>query len=81
LSTSVIVGGSNGIGRQIAQRRADLGDTARRTTPTTTQVAAKRDGKRATLATERKLLRRCYHTLRELGDAAVAMPITEHLAA
>jgi hypothetical protein len=45
------------------------------------RCAAKRDGKRVTLATERKLLRRCYHTLRELGDAAVAMPITEHLAA
>ena len=23
---------------------------------------------------ERKILRRCYHTLRELGDAALAMP-------
>ena len=44
-------------------------------------VAAKRDGKRATLAVERKLLRRCYHTLHELGDAAVAMPISEHQAA
>jgi transposase len=43
-------------------------------------VAAKRDGKRATLATERKL-RRCYHTLRELGDAAVAMPTPEREAA
>jgi transposase len=45
------------------------------------KVAARRDGKRATLAVERKLLRRCYHTLRELGDAAVAMPICEHQAA
>ena len=33
-----------------------------------------RDGKRATLAVGRKLLRRCYHTLRELGDAALAIP-------
>jgi transposase len=45
------------------------------------KVAAKRDGKRATLATERKLLRRCYHTLHELGDAPVAMPTSEHQAA
>lgn len=33
-------------------------------------------GKRPALAVERKLLRRCYHTLRELGDAALA-PVTE----
>ena len=26
----------------------------------------------ATLAVERKILRRCYHTLRELGDTALA---------
>jgi hypothetical protein len=26
---------------------------------------------------ERKILRRCYHTLRELGDAALAMPVPE----
>ncbi|MGH3516108.1 MAG: IS110 family transposase [Haloechinothrix sp.] len=39
-------------------------------------VAAKLDGKRPALAAERKLLRRCYHTLRELGDAALA-PVTE----
>jgi transposase len=38
------------------------------------QVAARKDGKRPTLAVERKLLRRCYHTLRELGDAALAPP-------
>jgi transposase len=25
---------------------------------------------------ERKILRRCYHTLRELGDAALALPDT-----
>ena len=36
------------------------------------QVAARPDGKRPTLAVERKVLRRCYHTLRELGDAALA---------
>ena len=45
------------------------------------RVAATRDGKRAALAVERKLLRRCYHTLRELGDAALALPIPEHQAA
>ena len=28
-------------------------------------------------AVERKILRRCYHTLRELGDAALALPIPE----
>jgi hypothetical protein len=26
------------------------------------------------LAVERKILRRCYHRLRELGDAALALP-------
>ena len=34
-------------------------------------------GKNPTLAVERKLLRRCYHTLRELGDAALAPPVAE----
>ena len=38
------------------------------------QVAARKDGKRPTLAVERKVLRRCYHTLRELGGAALAAP-------
>jgi transposase len=41
------------------------------------KLAAKRDGhngKNPTLAVERKILRRCYHTLRELGDAALAPP-------
>jgi transposase len=41
------------------------------------RLAAKRDGhngKNPTLAVERKILRRCYHTLRELGDAALAPP-------
>jgi transposase len=44
------------------------------------EVTAKLDGKRPALSVERKLLRRCYHTLRELGDAAVA-PVTEQEAA
>ena len=35
------------------------------------------NGKNPTLAVERKILRRCYHTLRELGDAALAMPVPE----
>jgi transposase len=42
-------------------------------------LAAKHDGhngKNPTLAVERKILRRCYHTLRELGDAALALPDT-----
>ena len=34
------------------------------------------DGKNPTLAVERKILRRCYHTLRDLGDAALALPDT-----
>ena len=33
-----------------------------------------RNGKNPTLAVERKLLRRCYHTLRELGEVALAPP-------
>jgi transposase len=36
------------------------------------------NGKDPTLAVERKLLRRCYHTLRELGDAALAPPLADH---
>jgi transposase len=43
------------------------------------QLAAKHDGhngKNPALAVERKILRRCYHTLRELGDTALAMPNT-----
>jgi transposase len=45
------------------------------------QLAVKHDGrngKNPTLAVERKILRRCYHTLRELGDAALAPPAAEH---
>ena len=41
------------------------------------KLAAKHDGhngKNPTLAVERKLLRRCYHTLRELGDDALSPP-------
>ena len=44
------------------------------------KLAAKRDGhngKNPTLAVERKILRRCHHRLRELGDAAVALPVAE----
>jgi transposase len=33
--------------------------------------------KNPTLAVERKLLRRCYHTLRALGDAALAPPVAD----
>jgi transposase len=43
------------------------------------RLAAKHDGhngKNPTLAVERKILRRCYHTLRQLGDAALALPDT-----
>jgi len=40
-------------------------------------VADRIDGKRPALAVERKLLRRCYHTLRELGDTALALPTTK----
>jgi len=48
------------------------------------KLAAKHDGhngKNPTLAVERKVLRRCYHTLRELGDAALALPATRQLEA
>jgi transposase len=44
------------------------------------KLAAKHDGhngKNPALAVERKILRRCYHTLRELGDGALAVPATE----
>jgi transposase len=44
------------------------------------KLAAKREGhngKNPTLAVERKILRRCYHSLRELGDAALALPARE----
>ena len=37
------------------------------------KVADVLDGKRPVLAVERKLLRRCYHTLRDLGDAAMVV--------
>jgi transposase len=45
------------------------------------KVTARRDAKRATLAVGRKLLRRVYHTLCELGDADIALPSYEHHAA
>ena len=44
------------------------------------RLAAKHDGhngKNPTLAVERKILRRCHHTLRELGDAVLALPVPE----
>jgi transposase len=34
-------------------------------------------GKNPTLAVERKILRRSYHTLRQLGDAALAIPVPQ----
>ena len=43
-------------------------------------LAAKHDGrngKNPTLAVERKIVRRRHHTLRELGDAALALPAPE----
>jgi len=55
---------------------------ARRSSPDYTYyhtLAAKHDGhngKNPTLAVERKILRRCYHTLRQLGDTALAVPDT-----
>ncbi len=42
------------------------------------RLAARPDsGKNPTLAVERKILRRSYHTLRELGDAALSMPVLD----
>ena len=38
------------------------------------QAAEHLGGNRACLALARKLLKRCYHTLRELGDEALAPP-------
>jgi transposase len=39
------------------------------------------DGKLATLSVARKLARRCFHTLRDLGDVAWATPTTAEQAA
>ena len=39
------------------------------------QAAERLGGNRACLALARKLLKRCYHTLRELGDDALAPPV------
>ena len=44
-------------------------------------AAAPHAGKNPTLAVERKLLRRCYHTLRELGNAALSAPASTRKAA
>jgi transposase len=42
------------------------------------RLAARPDsGKNPTLAVERKILRRSYHTLRVLGDAALSMPVPD----
>jgi transposase len=41
------------------------------------QAAERLGGNRACLALARKLLKRCYHTLRELGDDALAPPPDE----
>jgi transposase len=40
-----------------------------------TQVKQRLGGNRATLSVARKLTRRCYHTLRALGDQAFAPPV------
>jgi transposase len=40
-------------------------------------AAAPDSGKNPTLAVERKILRRTYHTLRALGDAALAVPVPQ----
>ena len=45
------------------------------------QTAARLGGNRACLALARKLLKRCYHTLRELGDDALAPPADERWVA
>jgi transposase len=41
------------------------------------QAAERLGGNRACLALARKLLKRCYHTLRELGDDALAPPVKQ----
>jgi transposase len=41
------------------------------------QAAERLGGNRACLALARKLLKRCYHTLRELGEDALAPPTDE----
>jgi hypothetical protein len=38
------------------------------------EAAERLGGNRACLALSRKLLKRCYHTLRELGEGALAPP-------
>lgn len=52
---------------------------ARQASPDHTYYAEVRDrlgGKRPALSVARKLARRCYHTLRELGDEAWSVPIS-----
>jgi hypothetical protein len=41
------------------------------------QAAERLGGNRACLALARRLLKRCYHTLRELGDDALAPPVEQ----
>src|SRR5918994_3415036 len=53
---------------------AELGDVGRFAN---SRDAVRFGGNRACLALARKLLKRCYHTLRELGDDALAPPAHE----
>ena len=57
-------------GRSSKPRNAPAGP-AHPTTTTTSQTAARLGGNRACLAVARKLLKRSYHTLRELGEEAL----------
>jgi hypothetical protein len=41
------------------------------------QVKERIGGNRACIALARKMLKRCYHTLRELGDDALAPPVAQ----
>jgi transposase len=62
---------------EAAQRRRTRDRRGLRLSP---QVAGELDGKRPALAVQRKL-RRCYHILRELGDAALTAPAPTRQAA
>jgi hypothetical protein len=55
--------------RQLPHHRTGLG---RAIDPDIEQAAERLGGNRACLALARKLLKRSYHTLRELGDEALA---------
>ena len=70
--------GSPSCGGRRSRRPSAPPATVPPTTPTTTSwPPAPHSGKNPTLAVERKILRRSYHTLRELGDAALAMPVPD----